>query len=68
MGMNDIYRLEERRKWVRRKAADFYEEGIRTEDLESPDMKEYMDLLELSWGEREDLCYYLKQMEERYGI
>lgn len=68
MGMNDIYRRDERRKWVRRKAVDLYDQGIRTEDLESPDMKEYMDLLELNWIDRENLFYYLKQMEERYGV
>lgn len=55
MGMNDIYRRDEMLKWVRRKAVDFYDQGIRTEDLESPNMKEYMDLLELNWGDREDL-------------
>ena len=66
--MNDIRRRDEMLKWVRRKAVDLYDQGIRTEDLESPDMKEYMDLLELNWGDREDLFYYLKQMEERYGI
>lgn len=68
MGMNDIRRREERHRWVRRKAADFYDQGIRTKDLESPDMKEYMDLLELNWIDRENLFYYLKQMEERYGV
>lgn len=68
MGMNDISRREERRKWVRRKAVDLYDQGIRMEDLESPDMKEYMDLLELNWIDRENLFYYLKKMEERYGI
>ena len=68
MGMNDIRRHEERRRWVRRKAADFYDQGIRTEDLESPDMKEYIDLLELNQGERENLFYYLKKMEEKYGV
>lgn len=68
MGMNNIYRREERRRWVRRKAADLYDRGIRTEDLEDPDMKEYMDLLELNWIDRENLFYYLKQMEERYGV
>lgn len=66
--MNDIRRRDEMLKWARRKAVDLYDQGIRTEDLESPDMKEYMDLLELNWGDREDLFYYLKQMEERYGI
>lgn len=66
--MNDIRRRDEMLKWVRRKAVDLYDQGIRTEDLESPDMKEYMDLLELNWGDREDLFYYLKQMEERYGF
>ena len=68
MGMNDIYRRDERRKWVRRKASDLYDQGVRTEDLEGPDMKEYMDLLELNWIDRENLFYYLKQMEERYGV
>lgn len=68
MGMNDIRRREERRRWAQQKAADFYDQGIRTEDLESPDMKEYMDLLELNWVDRENLFYYLKQMEERYGV
>ena len=72
MGISDIYRRDERRKWVRRKAVDLYDQGIRTEDLEGPDMKEYMDLLELNWIDRENLFenlfYYLKQMEERYGV
>ena len=68
MGMSDIYRREERRKWVRRKAVDLYDQGIRTEDLEGPNMKEYLDLLELNWIDRENLFYYLKRMEERYGI
>ena len=67
MGISDIYRRDERRKWVRRKAVDIYDQGVRTEDLEGPDMKEYMDLLELNQGERENLFCYLKQMEERYG-
>ena len=68
MGMNDIYRRDERRKWVRRKAVDLYDQGVRTKDLEDPDMKEYMDLLELNWIDRENLFCYLKQMEERYGV
>lgn len=68
MGMNDIYRRDERRKWVRRKAVDLYDQGIRTVDLEDPDMKEHMDLLELNWIDRENLFYYLKQTEERYGV
>lgn len=68
MGISDIYRRDERRRWVRRKAADIYDQGIRTVDLEDPDMKEYMDLLELNWVDRENLFYYLKQMEERYGV
>lgn len=68
MGMNDIRRRDERRRWVRRKAVDLYDQGIRTEDLEGPDMKEYIDLLELNQGERENLFYYLKQMEESYGV
>lgn len=68
MGISDIYRRDERRKWVRRKAVDLYDQGVRTEDLESPDMKEYIDLLELNQGERENLFYYLKQMEESYGV
>ena len=67
MGISDIYRRYERRKWVRRKAVDLYDQGVRTEDLEGPDMKEYMDLLELNQGECENLFCYLKQMEERYG-
>lgn len=68
MGISDIYRRDERRKWVRRKAVDLYDQGVRTEDLEGSDMKEYMDLLELNQGERENLFCYLKQMEERYGV
>lgn len=68
MGISDIYRRDERRKWVRRKAVDLYDQGITTKDLESPDMKEYIDLLELNQGERENLFYYLKQMEESYGV
>ena len=50
MGISDIHRRDERRKWVRRKAVDLYDQGVRTEDLEGPDLFCYLKQMEERYG------------------
>lgn len=51
-----------------KKARELYDQGIRSEDADKPEIKDLIDYLELTQIQCEDLFWNIKELENRYGV
>lgn len=68
MGMREIRERDERIRWLWKKARELYDQGIRSDDADKPEIKALIDYLELTQIQCEDLFWNIKELENRYGV
>lgn len=68
MGIREIRERDERIRWLWKKARELYDQGIRSDDADKPEIKALIDYLELTQIQCEDLFGNIKELENRYGV